>query len=111
MEEITKLITDFGFTVALSIGVLLLSFKYIPKWLDYVLNRAKEKDYMMDNFKSVIDNNTEVIRNNTEVIKLNSTTIKNYTDNAHKLEQHISELTKIVEITNRNVELLKETRR
>lgn len=110
MEEIITFISDVGFIATLCIGILVLSFRYIPKYLDYILNRAKEKDYMMDNFKYVIDNNTEVIRNNTEVIKLNSTTIKNYTDNSHKLEEHIKELTKIIEITNRNVELLKERR-
>lgn len=57
--------------------------------------------------KYVIENNTQVINNNSEVVKLNSTTIKNYTDNAHKLENKIEDLTKIVQETNTNVEILK----
>lgn len=96
MEETINLISNVGVPMAICIVILVLSLRYIPQWLDYRLNRAKEKDYMIDSFKSVIENNSQVIKNNSEVIKLNSTTIKNYTDNSHKLEQNIEELTKVI---------------
>ena len=115
MEEIVKLIADFGLSGCLIIVILVLGFKYIPKFLDLKLKRAEEKDYMLDSFKSVIENNSQVINNNSEVIKLNSTTIKNYTDNAHKLEDRLHELTNEVNGMNQqlaiNNEVLKERNR
>ena len=84
-EEFVKIIQDFGVYGCLMIVIVVIGFKYLPKFLDLKLKRAEEKDYMLDSFKSVIENNSQVINNNSEVIKLNSTTIKNYTDNSHKL--------------------------
>lgn len=97
MDEIIKLIQDVGVYVCIIGLVLWLGVKYLPKYIELKLERMKERDYMMDSFKSVVENNSQVISNNTEVIKLNSTTIKNYTDNAHKLENKIEGLSNKVE--------------
>lgn len=115
MEEVITVIQDFGLVATLIIILLLIGLKYLPKFLDLKLNRMKEKDYMLDSFKSVIENNSQVINNNSEVIKLNSTTIKNYTDNAYKLEKNFDSLTNEVKESNKlmieanaNIEILKE---
>lgn len=117
MNEITqiiKIIQEIGISGAIIAIILYVGFKYLPRFFELKLKRAEEKDYMMDSFKSVIENNSQVINNNSEVIKLNSTTIKNYTDNSHKLENHIQELTKEVNSMNQQIainnEILKERR-
>ena len=92
MEEIIKVIQDIGVYGCIMAVIIVIGFKYIPKFLDLKLKRAQEKDYMLDSFKSVIENNSQVINNNSEVIELNSSTIKNYTDNSHKLEKRLEEL-------------------
>lgn len=93
MEDIVKIIQDLGIYACTIVVLLYLGFKYLPQYIELKLERMKEKDFMLDSFKSVIENNSQVINNNSEVIKLNSTTIKNYTDNSHKLENKIEELT------------------
>ncbi len=114
MEEIIKIIQEIGIYGCIMGVILFLGLKYLPKFLEMKLKRAEEKDYMMDSFKSVIENNSQVIKNNSEVIKLNSTTIKNYTDNSHKLEDHIQNLTNVVNEMSQqmkiNNEILKERR-
>ncbi len=114
MEEIIKIIQDIGIYGCIMGVILFLGFKYLPRFLELKLKRAEEKDYMMDSFKSVIENNSQVINNNSEVIKLNSTTIKNYTDNSHKLENYIQNLTdEVSEMSQQltiNNEILKERR-
>ena len=98
--------------------ILVLGFKYIPKFLELKLKHYEEKNYMIDTMKSVIENNSQVVNNNSEVIKLNSITIKNYTDNAHKLENNFNSLTSEVKETNKliekmatNIEILKERKK
>ncbi len=112
--EIIKVISDIGISGCIMGVILWVGFKYLPKFIELKLKRVEEKDYMMDSFKSVIENNSQVINNNSEVIKLNSTTIKNYTDNSHKLEDHIQELTHVVNEMGQqltiNNEILKERR-
>lgn len=110
MEEIIKVIQDIGIYACIIAIFIWIGFKYIPKFLDLKLKRMQDHDDMMDLLKATIDNNSKVIDNNTEVIKMNSVTIKNYTDNSHKLEAKFDELTKEVQETNKNVEILKERR-
>lgn len=100
MEEIVQTIQDIGIYACIMGIILYLGLKYLPKYIELKFERMKEKDFMFDSFKSVIENNSQVISNNSEVIKLNSTTIKNYTDNSHKLENKIDELTKEVKNAN-----------
>ena len=106
MEEVAKILFDYGLIGAILIVVLFLLVKYAPKYLEIKLKRLEEKDYMLDSFKSVVENNSQVINNNSDVIKLNSTTIKNYTDNAHKLENKLDLLAEEVRESNK---LMNET--
>ncbi len=92
MEEAGQLILNYGLIGALSILIIGFTIKYAPKFIEIKLNHMKEKDYMLDSFKSVVENNSQVIANNSKVIELNSATIKNYTDNANKLEDKVDEL-------------------
>ena len=115
MKEITSIYTDLGITACIVIVILFLGLKYIPKWLDLRLERAKEKDYMMDSFKSVIENNSKVIDNNSQVIKLNSETIKAYGDYAAKLENQVAGLSGDIQVldglikeTKMDIEILKD---
>lgn len=115
MKEIANLYADLGVTACIIIVILFLGFKYIPKWLDLRLERAKEKDYMMDSFKAVIENNSKVIDNNSQVIKLNSETIKAYGENATRLENQVAGLSKgihvldgLIKDTKIDIEILKE---
>ena len=108
IENIIKVVQDIGLTTVLIIIIIYFVFKYGPKYIELKLKRMEEKNYMLDSFKAVVENNTHVISNNSEVMKLNSTTIKNYTDNSHKLENKIDDLTKVVQETNTNIEILKE---
>lgn len=108
IDEIIKTVQDVGIYGSIMAIILVMGFKYLPKIIELKLKRAEEKDFWIESMKSVITNNTQVISNNSEVVKLNSTTIKNYTDNAHKLEDKIDNLTKVVQDTNKNVEILKE---
>jgi len=110
MEEIVKVIQEVGIYGCLVVVTIFLGFKYAPKYFDLKLQRMKDRDYMLDSFKAVVENNSQVIKNNSEVIKLNSDTIKNYTDNAWKLEHKIDDLTKEVQESNKNIEILKERR-
>lgn len=107
MEEVIKIIQDVGIYGSIMAIILFLGLKYLPRFIEIKLKKAENQDYMTETLKYVIENNTQVINNNSEVVKLNSTTIKNYTDNAHKLENKIEDLTKIVQETNTNVEILK----
>ena len=115
MEDVIKIYTDLGVTACLIIILLVLGLKYIPKWLDVKLARAKEKDYMMDSFKSVIENNSKVIENNSQVIKLNSETIKSYGEEAKNLKSQVAELSDnihaledVMSETKTNIEILKD---
>ena len=115
MEDVIKIYTDLGVTACLIIILLVLGLKYIPKWLDVKLARAKEKDYMMDSFKSVIENNSKVIENNSQVIKLNSETIKGYSEDANRLENQVANLSdnihtleNVIAETKTNIEILKD---
>jgi len=101
MEEFITIFQDLGIYACIVFVILYLGLKYLPKYIELRLERMKEKDYMLDSFKSVIENNSQVISNNSEVIRLNSTTIKNYTDNSHKLENKIEVLTNEVKSANK----------
>lgn len=108
MDEFLKLFSNYGLVGAISILILVIGFKYIPKYLDLKLKKMSEKDYMLDSFKSVIDNNTQVIKNNSKVIELNSATIKKYTDNAGKLEKEVDELKQEVNELDVDIKILME---
>ena len=108
IDNIVKIVQDIGLTTVLMIIVIYFAFKYGPKYIELKLKRMEEKNYMLDSMKAVIENNTHVVSNNSEVMKLNSTTIKNYTDNSHKLENKIDDLTKVVQEANTNIKVLKE---
>ena len=108
MDEITKVITNFGLLGAILVILFFISFKYIPKFLDLKLKRLQEHDDMMDSFKAVLNNNSQVINNNSEVIRLNTSTIKNYTENSHKLEKKIEGLTNEIQDVAVDIKILKE---
>lgn len=110
MEDVVKVIQDFGIYGCLMVIVIVIGLKYIPQVIELKLQRLKDRDYMLDSFKAVVENNSQVIKNNSEVIKLNSDTIKNYTDNAWKLEHKVDDLTKELQETNKNIEIIKERR-
>ena len=101
MEEITKFIFDYGFIGGLALILIFLAIKYLPQYIEIKLKRMKDKDYLIDSFKSVISLNNNVVENNTETIKNNSTIIKNYTDNAHKLETKLDSLADEVRESNK----------
>ena len=111
ISDFTKIVQDLGIYSVVMITMIVLGFKYVPKFLDLKLKRSQEKDYMMDSFKAVIENNTSVVNNNSEVIKQNTITIKNYTDNAHKLENKVDELTKVISNVDTDIKILKERRK
>ena len=100
MEDI-KMILDVGISGTISLILIILAIKFLPQYIEIRLKRMKDKDYLIDSFKSVISLNNNVVENNTETIKNNSTIIKNYTDNAHKLETKLDSLADEVRESNK----------
>lgn len=100
MEDI-KMFLDIGLSGTISLILIILAIKFLPQYIEIKLKRMKDKDYLIDSFKSVISLNNNVVENNTETIKNNSTIIKNYTDNAHKLETKLDSLADEVRESNK----------
>ena len=100
MEDI-KMFLDIGLSGTISLILIILAIKFLPQYIEIRLKRMKDKDYLIDSFKSVISLNNNVVENNTETIKNNSTIIKNYTDNAHKLETKLDSLADEVRESNK----------
>ena len=100
MEDI-KMFLDIGLSGTISLILIILAIKFLPQYIEIRLKIMKDKDYLIDSFKSVISLNNNVVENNTETIKNNSTIIKNYTDNAHKLETKLDSLTDEVRASNK----------
>lgn len=68
MDEIGKMISNYGFMGVLLIIILFIGLKYLPKIIELWLKRANEKNLVVDSVKSVIDNNTRALENNNIII-------------------------------------------
>ncbi len=89
MEDVARLISDYGFIFVFFIIILYFIIKYGDKYFKMSLNRMENKNYMIDVLQKSLENSIDITKHNTKVIENNSLIIKNYTDNAHKLENKI----------------------
>ncbi len=94
MEELVKLVSDYGFLFIFITIIVYFFIKYGDKYLQITLNRMEHKNYMIDSLTKALDNCTNVIEHNTKALENNSVVIKNYTTNAYKLENKIDSLVK-----------------
>lgn len=96
MDEIIKIVLDYGVSSILIVSIFYLAFKYIPKIIDISMERMKKRDYRDELLKLQIESNTQALKSVEKVVEHNTVIIKQNTDNRHKFEDEIKELKEMV---------------
>lgn len=69
MDEITKLITENGFTIAFLSSLIYCLYRYLPQFIEIRLQRMRDKDEQFEVLKKIIEHNTVVIDNNSKLLE------------------------------------------
>lgn len=115
MDDILKLVSDFGVATTLVIAIILLFAKYIPILMNIWVERLKAKNTANDllfetirNNGAIIENNSRVIENNTQAMKKSSAHYDKINNALDKLNESFSNHDKRAEHIAKDVAVLGE---
>lgn len=92
MEEILKLIGDYGVTAILFGGLILLFAKYIPSLMNIWIERLKAKNSANDLLFETIRNNSQIIENNSRVIENNTVAMQKSSTHYDKINNALDKI-------------------
>lgn len=114
MDEIIKIVIDYGVTSIMMASIFYLGFKYIPKIIDISMDRMKKRDYRDELLKQQIESNTQAIKSIEKVIEHNTEIIKSNSDKCLKIDKQIKVLNNLIKEysfnTNNIIDQLKSER-
>lgn len=109
MDEIIKIVIDYGVTSIIIVSLFYLSFKYIPKIIDISMERMKKRDYRDELLKLQIESNTQALKSVEKVVEYNTLIIQQNTDHRYKFDDEIKELKEMVnEYVNKTSKIVDE---